>query len=50
MIRRHNFGLMAIAVENAALGSWLPDELERYPGLTKDYRVAMRERTKEVKA
>ena len=39
-----------IAVENDILGSWPPDELERYLQLTEDYLVAMRERTKGVKA
>lgn len=39
-----------IAIENDILGSWPPDELERYLQLTEDYLVAMRERTKEVKA
>lgn len=37
-----------IAIENDILGSWLPDELERYLRLTEDYLVVMRERAKEV--
>lgn len=39
-----------IAVENDVLGSWPPDELERYLRLTEDYLSAMRARVGEVKA